>query len=92
MDHHRSAPLANIHAGESFSMNKAAKIRADHLPYRPNWNHLQPLDEECRECTVKLSTLVDIDIDIDIDIDFIYFDSVQANLRHKINQRLSWRP
>ena len=30
--------------------------------------------------------------DIDIGIDFIYFDSVQANLRHKINQRLPWRP
>ena len=39
-----------------------------------------------------MQTVRDIDIDIDIDIDFIYFDSVQANLRHKINQKLSWRP
>ena len=38
MDHHRSAPLANIHAGEAFSMNKAAKIRVDDLPDRTNWN------------------------------------------------------
>ena len=38
MDHHRSASLSNIHAGESFSMNKAAKNRMDDLPDRTNWN------------------------------------------------------
>ena len=59
MEHHISFPLANVHAGEAFSMNK---IRADDLPDRTDSNHLQPLDEECREDTVKLGTLVDMAI------------------------------